>query len=310
MALSARAEKWSFIVAGDGRTNPHADPGDIDQTGINTHVFTNLLQAVQQDASHPRFLLYSGDLVLGTNAAVKASLPEQFETWKKLAGAGLPGLPVYPVRGNHEIYGDPNGSLWLTEFKPLIDNNHVMYLPGEEGFSYYFFPPCVSNAVVIALDQFQPANMDRINLGGLGNALKDAKARGAGHIFVFAHEMAFTCTSHSDSENMAAHPADRDKFLELLKDYGCQYFFAGHDHAYDWMTIQHTNWPADYTLNQIVCGTAGAPFYQDKGYFGDHGGFNLTRLDHKQKTYGYLRVVVDDEAVTNQVSVTFVTVKP
>ena len=124
--------------------------------------------------------------------------------------------------------------------------------------------------------------------------------------------MAFTCGSHPDADNMAAFPADRDKFLELLKDYGCEYFFAGHDHAFDWMAIRHPNWPTNYVLNQIVAGTAGAPFYADKNYYGDHGGYNLTRLDHKQDTYGYLLVTINDDAKTKsaKVTVNFETVVP
>jgi hypothetical protein len=143
---------------------------------------------------------------------------------------------------------------------------------------------------------------------GLENVLKQAKANNASHIFVFAHEMAFTCASHPDSENMAAFPTERDKFLELLESYGCEYFFAGHDHTYDWMAIKHQNWPANYVLNQIVAGTAGAPFYADKTYVGDHHGYDLTRLDHKQNTYGYLLVTVNDKDM--KVIVTFETVSP
>ena len=70
---------------------------------------------------------------------------------------------------------------------------------------------------------------------------------------------------------MAAYPDERDKFVNLLQKYGCR-FFAGHDHTYDWMAIRHPNWPTNYVLNQIVCGTAGAPFYGDEGYFGNHHG--------------------------------------
>jgi len=103
-----------------------------------------------------------------------------------------------------------------------------------------------------------------VNLVELENALKKAQASHAAHIFVFAHEMAFTCTNHGDDDNMAKYPEERDKFVDLLQSYGCEYFFAGHDHAYDWMSIKHTKWPAGYVLNQIVAGTAGAPFYEDK----------------------------------------------
>ena len=295
------ADTWSFVVAGDGRTNPKQlfpDP-----TGINTPVLKKLLQAA--GLKKPRFLLFTGDLVSGENAQVPAKIAEQFQTWKNLVKETAPDLTVLPIRGNHETYGDPDGKHWLAAFKPMLDMNNVVYLSGEEGFSYSYAVPRHPEVVVIALDQFMPKNNHRVNLSGLQNALEQAKANHARHIFVVAHEMAFTCTSHPDDDNMAAFPVERNKFLSLLKDYGCEYFFAGHDHTYDWMTIKHPEWPANYVLNQIVAGTAGAPFYPDKGYFGDHGGYTLTRLDHKQNTYGYILVVVNDSAPDKKVTITF-----
>ena len=302
----AHADSWSFVVAGDCRTDtkqPSPDP-----TGINTPALKKLLQAINHEKS--RFLLFTGDLVCGEKANVPAKIAEQFRAWKILVKDTAPDLTVLPVRGNHETYGDPDGRRWLAAFKPILDMNDVTYLPGEEGFSYSYLVPHHPEVVVIALDQFMPTNNHRVNLVGLQKALQHAKTNHARHIFVFAHEMAFTCTSHPDSENMAAFPAERDKFLSLLKDYGCEYFFAGHDHTYDWMAITHPEWPSKYVLNQIVAGTAGAPFYPDKGYFGDHDGYALTRLDHKQNTYGYLLVVVNDSARDKKVTVTFVPVSP
>ena len=297
----AAADTWSFVVAGDGRTNPKLSAPD--PTGINTPVFKKLLAAMA--LNKPRFLLFTGDLVNGENANIPADIAGQFAAWKKLVKAAAPDLVVLPIRGNHETLGDPDGKHCLAAFKPGLDANQVAYLPGEQGFSYSYVVPDHPEVVVIALDQYMPANAHRVNLPGLEAALQRAKANHARHIFVFAHEMAFTCACHPDSENMAAYPVERDRFLALLKDYGCEYFFAGHDHVYDWMAIKHPQWPAHYVLNQIVAGTAGAPFYPDRKYTGDHHGYDLTRLDHKQNTYGYLLVVVNDSASEPKVTITF-----
>jgi hypothetical protein len=302
------AAPWSFVVAGDDRTDPHQPVPD--PTGINTPVLKKMLKAAAQD--QPRFMLFTGDLVCGENPAVKAKIAEQFSALTNLVQTAAPGLVVLPVRGNHETYGDADGSRWVAALKPVLDAQKVAYLPGEEGFSYSWSPPGHPEVVVIAMDQFMPGKEHCVNLAGLESMLQAAKARKVRHMFVFAHEMAFTCTSHPDSENMAAQPEKRDQFVEMLQHYGCEYFFAGHDHAYDWMAIRHPGWPAGYVLNQIVAGTAGAPFYADKTYVGDHHGYDLTRLDHRQNTYGYLRVVIDDDAAaaSQQVSVTFQTVAP
>jgi len=298
LAGFAGADTWSFVVAGDGRTNDQTP----DPSGINLAVLNKLVAAVK--AEHPRFLLFTGDLVHGIYGKVTTPVDRQLDTWKSTV-APLQGIPIYPVRGNHESYGDTEGKIWLSKMKPIIDAGHVSYFKGEAGFSYSFSPAGDPKMVVIAADQF--VHEHRVSLVELESALKRAKDSGAKNIFVFAHEMAFTCTSHGDNENMAKFKADRDAFLELLEMYGVRYFFAGHDHTYDWMEIKSSKWPPTYTLNQIVAGTAGAPFYKDKGYFGDHGGYDLVRKDHKDNTYGYILVEVDDKEA---IKVTFKEIAP
>jgi len=308
LSCTAQAASWCFAVAGDDRTD--ATAATLDPTGIHTEVLKKTFQQIAQ--KKPVFLLFTGDLVYGENIRIRDKIAEQFEAWKKLAKENDPNLTLLPIRGNHELNGDPNGEAWLTAFKPGLDANKVIYLPSQKGFSYSYSSPDHPEVVVIGLDQFMPSTLHRVDLAGLEEALKAGKAKGAKHIFVFAHEMAFTCGMHPDSDNMAAFPTDRDKFLELLRSSGCDYFFAGHDHMYDWMEIRNWRWPKDYHLNQIVAGTAGAPFYPDKTYFGAHDGYDLFRHEHKQNTYGYLLVTINDAPRGDEqpVTVTFETVKP
>src|SRR5579862_5704689 len=267
IAAISVADQWCFVVAGDGRTNDQTP----DPSGINLPVMRSLIDAMK--AEHPKFLVWTGDLIHGVYGKVTALPQQQLTTWKQTIEA-MTGIGILPVRGNHETYGDPEGKTWLSLMKPLIEKSRVTYFKGEEGMSYSYVPPNDAQMTVILVDQF--VHEHRVNLPELENALKKAKLGGAKNIFVCAHEMAFTCLSHGDNENMAKFKSDRDAFLELLELYGVNYFFAGHDHGYDWMTIKDRKWPANYTLNQIVAGTAGAPFYADKGYYGDHAGYELT----------------------------------
>jgi len=298
------AATWSFAVAGDDRTDLRANK--VDPSGIHTEILTKLMQALS--AEKPAFLLFTGDLVYGESVRIPQKIEEQFDAWKKLVATHAPGLTFFPVRGNHETNGDPEGAAWLAAFEPDLTANKVSYFPGQKGFSYSYIVPRHPETAVIAIDQYNPEAIHKVDLAGLENALKALKAKGVKNIFVYAHEEAFTSGCHTDSENMAAHPTDRDKFLELLRTYGCEYFFVGHDHFYDWMQIRNWRWPSDYAMNQIVAGTAGAPFYPDKTYFGAHDGYELTRLDHRQNTYGYLQVTVSDDPKPGEkaVSVKFV----
>lgn len=294
----AHAASWSFAVAGDDRTDVRQV--SVDPTGIHTEVLKKLLQQIIQKKAE--FLLFTGDLVYGENIRISAKIGEQFAAWKSLVKAEAPSLPTLPVRGNHELNGDPDGTAWLAAFKPDLDSNKVEYFTGAKGFSYSYSPPGHPEVAVIALDQFMPGMAHRVDLIGLEAALKKVQKNGVKHLFIFAHEMAFTCGMHPDADNMAAFPTDRDKFLELLRAYGCEYFFAGHDHLYDWMEIGNWRWPKEYHLNQIVAGTAGAPFYPDKTYCGDHDGYDLTRHEHLQNTYGYLLVTINDHSTGDEKS--------
>ena len=306
MGSLAQAASWSFAVTGDDRTDVTGET--IDPTGINTEVLKKIFHSIEQKKA--RFLLFTGDLVYGENLRIRDKIPEQFDAWKQLAKSNLSNMCILPVRGNHELNGDPNGIAWIAAFKPDLDKNKVSYFASQKGFSYSYSPPEHPEVAVIALDQCMPATQHRVDLIGLEAALKEAKERGAKHLFVFAHEMAFTCGMHPDSDNMAAYPTDRDKFLEILRTYDCRYFFAGHDHLYDWMEIKNWRWPKTYALNQLVAGTAGAPFYPDKTYYGNHQDYELTRLDHKQNTFGYLLITIDDDIKEDekQVSISFVPV--
>lgn len=296
------AEPWAFAVTGDDRTNPNDSP---DPTSINTVIFKQLLHTIA--ARKPRFVLVTVDLVLGRNPVISADLATQFTNWLYFVKTEAPGLTILPVRGNHETKGDADGKLWLKYFKPYLDANQVTYFPQEEGFSYTYSPPDHPQTVVMAVDQYQAGQIHRVNLTQLDQALQTARSHQQTHVFVFSHEMAFTTGQHPDAENMAAFPRQRDEFINLLASHGCEYFFAGHDHFYDWMVIRNPKWPAGQVVNQIITGTAGAPMYDASlGYYGDHHGYDLIRKENQVETFGYMWITVDDSAPTNQVSCTFV----
>src|SRR5579871_1341346 len=243
LATTSFAARWTFVVTGDGRTNDKTP----DMTGVNSAVMTKLVAAIK--AEHPKFLVWTGDLVHGVYNKITTPIDQQFANWLGIMKP-LSGVDILPVRGNHEQYGDKDGTIWLRMLKPLMDKSHVSYFSGESGYSYSYVPRNDKKMTLIAVDQFIQDH--RVNLAELERALKKAKSGGAKNIFVFAHEMAFTCTNHPDTDNMAAFKPERNAFLDLLQKYGVRYFFAGHDHAYDWMTIKNSRWPAEYELNQIV----------------------------------------------------------
>src|SRR5580704_11117474 len=77
---STKAEKWCFMVAGDGRSDPKANRPE-DKDGINTLITGEICQAVQTEKA--KFLMWTGDLVLGY-----AHDPNEFEAellaWRQI----------------------------------------------------------------------------------------------------------------------------------------------------------------------------------------------------------------------------------
>src|SRR5665213_1446687 len=99
LMVSARADKFCFVVAGDGRSDPKAHRPE-DKDGINTLITGEMCQAVLQEKA--KFLMWTGDLVIGYEKDPKA-----FET-ELIAWRGImrplydKHIPVLPCRGNHD----------------------------------------------------------------------------------------------------------------------------------------------------------------------------------------------------------------
>ena len=301
--LAARADTWRFVVMGDDRVDVKDANADNIKTGIHEKVLKPLLDAAA--AEKPEFVLFTGDLVSGVAGKVTTPFDQQLIAWQGLvAGRGLSFLPV---RGNHEtIAGAGNDalSIWKTWFTAFPDKpTGINFFPGEECLSYSYTAAKDPTVAVIGLDQYSTPH--HVNLDKLKERIESLEKSGVKTMFVFAHEMAFTCGSHPDADNMASDKKSRDDFMDLLQQHNIRFFFAGHDHMFDWMLIHKKTWPAGAEVHQIVGGTSGAPFYPDGGYTGDKD-FELTRIAHKDfqdgrpgSNYGYVVVEIKDGEIAS-----------
>jgi len=101
--------KFSFVAYGDIRyTNP------ADTRASSPAYRRALVDGIA--ASNPNFVLISGDLVLaGGNR-------EDWHVWEQgTAPFRRSGVPVFPVIGNHELYGDPEAANYLAQFPQLMN---------------------------------------------------------------------------------------------------------------------------------------------------------------------------------------------
>lgn len=281
---SAFAQKWQFVVAGDGRSDPrHARAEDRD--GVNIVITREMAQAaVREDAS---FLLWTGDLALGDPEG--PAFESMLMTWRTaMEPAYNHHIPVLAVRGNHESYCKDSVAIWNKVFSgpyALPQNGPAT----EKNLSYYYEKGPV---LAIGLDEYA-AGKEEINQAWLNEVLASHKKP---LIFAYGHEPAFMDGAHKDT--LDAHPDNRDALWDSLVAAGCRVYFSGHDHLYDHMSITLKGQNPPVVMHQIVAGTAGAPFYAPGEYTGKNTKWEVSRVKNIANTYGYMLVEVDGNTAT------------
>lgn len=274
----ASAGAWKFAVVGDSRGD-----GVITSTAW---VNTNVLQAVACGITNDRaeFVLFAGDMIHGSNTPSCTNLAAQYAVWSNaFSPVYTARIPVYPIRGNHEMNGDPDGSIYTSIFGSTVPDNGP---EGETGKTYSFSH---NNTLIIGLDQYQSPH--RVNQAWLDSQLASNHFP---HVFVFGHEPAVQ-VSHSDC--LASENASRDLFLKSITEAGCRIYFCGHDHFYNRARLMPRN---GINIMQAVSGTCGAPYYTWDGIYGkNYGEENMaSNCYYSAYTNGYVLVTVSNFNVT------------
>ncbi len=285
LTVSAQADKWCFVVAGDGRSDPKANRPE-DKDGINTLITGEICQAVRDEKA--KFLMWTGDLVLGY-----AHDPKEFEAellaWRQIMEPLYDRhIPVLACRGNHDAASTDAWNVWNRVFtgKYALPNNGPA---SEKNLTFYFTH---EDVLCIGLDQYTSKG-EAINQPWLDDVLANHKKP---FIFSMGHEPAFMDGAHKDT--MDASADKRDGFWNSLIQAGSRVFFCGHDHFYDHMIVTKQGGDPGPEMHQVTAGTAGAPFYAQGEYRGNNAGWNLHRVNHFDKTYGYVLVEIDGKKAT------------
>src|SRR5579862_9187203 len=149
LAAFATADHFQFIVAGDGRADPGAKPPRAeDKNGVNIVITAEMAQAVL--AEHAKFLLWTGDLVLGARGDAN-----QFETmlltWRGLMEPLYARhIPVLACRGNHESGSADGVAVWDKVFsgRYAMPNNGPAT---EKNLSFYY---TYGPVLTVGLDEY------------------------------------------------------------------------------------------------------------------------------------------------------------
>jgi hypothetical protein len=228
------ATRYAYQVILDGkpvdsaetRTLPARDPftfvvyGDTRQGGA---VEQAIAQRILGEA--PDFAVHTGDLVRKGDDPI--AWHDFFVDEREL----LPTVAVFPVLGNHEVWGDPAGE-WARRFLPALRDRR-----------YYAFE--VAGSTFLVLDGNAYGQEQTRWLAG-----ELERARSARHVFVFVHQPPFSLGDHCGS---ATEQLD---WVALFERYRVRAVFAGHDHAYERMERNGVRY--------FVSGGGGAPLYDER----------------------------------------------
>jgi len=274
----AAAGTWKFVCVADTQS------GISPTHSVNTNVCIPMARQIVIE--NPDLLLVPGDLIYGNLTVNRTNMLAQYAQWTNtFSSIYSAGIPIYPIRGNHETFGDDtNGTDYLTVFGASVPSNGPA---GEVGLTYSFTH---NNTLFIGLDQYK--NPQQVNQAWLNSQL--ASNRYA-HIFVFGHEPAVQVV---EPECLALETAARDLFLKSITDIGCRMYLCAHDHFYNRARLMPKS---GGSIMQVVSGAGGAPFETNwDGIYGQNFGEQAmgSNCYYSTLTNGYVLVTVSNFNVT------------
>jgi len=224
------SDRFTFAVTADMRG--FAGPGAYD----TSQYFRGAVEAIA-DLGDTAFMVSPGDID-----------PPSGVLWTITRTLGVT-YTWYPVVGNHELPLQGNepytgaNMIWLRGY----DYGDVN--PGPTGCPTTTYSFDYQNAHFIMLNEYCDAAGDTATDGDVPDHLynwlvADLGAAQQPHIFVFGHEPAYPQPDadngrerHMD-DSLNAHPDNRDRFWNLLKDEGVVAYICGHTHNYSAVNVE------------------------------------------------------------------------
>jgi 3',5'-cyclic AMP phosphodiesterase CpdA len=287
---------WIFAVISDTQDD---NSKKTNKTCINDAVVKAIADDIAREK--PDIVIVAGDLVNGWFRNWGTDYNTQYTNWKKaMKPVYQAGIPVYPIRGNHDsgpellvlsplpAHLEPPADTPILLEESFRKHFSESYIPqngpvGEEGLSYSFVH---KNAFFIGLDQYT-SGQHKINQEWLDRQLAGNRKP---HIFIYGHEPAFE-TDHRD--NLSFYQKNRDNFWNAIGSAGARIYFCGHDHFYN-RTLVHDD--TGNPIRQIILGTGGGVLRKWSGLYKDEK--RVQGEYHNGNHHGYVLVTVERTTVT------------
>lgn len=257
-APAVAAAPFSFVITCDQRY--FSGPGSYDSPAY----FRGVVEAIASLGGGV-FMISPGDID-----------PTEDVYWTITSTLGL-DFQWLPVTGNHELpnagHEDHAGANmdWLRSFD--YDHNGAGTPPdlvnsGPSGCPETTYSFDYENAHFVALNEYCDTGGDTVTDGDIPDHLynwlaADLAATNKQHIFVFGHEPAYPQPDVDSGrmrhlgDSLDRHPANRDRFWNLLRDEGVVAYICGHTHNYSAVQVDGV-WQID-AGHARGAGDTGAP---------------------------------------------------
>lgn len=235
-ASLAAADPFFFIQIADPQLGMFTDNKDVAQETANLEFAVATINRLR-----PAFVVVSGDMLN------KANDTTQFREYQRIMSHVAPGIPVYPVAGNHDIGNAPSPASIAAYTR--------QFGPDRYAFRHQGFVGLVLNSVIIHTPQQATNELAGQELW-LQAELKRARDDGAQHIVIFAHHPWFLKAANEADQYFNIPSQRRAQYLAWFREAGVQYLFSGH---------YHRNAVArDGGLEAITTGPVGKPLGEGK----------------------------------------------
>lgn len=242
--LAESQNPWFFAVLSDPQFGMFAKDQNFAQETANFQFAIANLNRL-----HPRFVVICGDLVNRTGDSLEIA------EYKPILQKLDPSIPVYSVAGNHDIGNIPT--------QATLDGFHNAIGPDYYTFTQNGILGIVLNSNLIRSPQGDPIAA-RQQEQWLEKTLASAKSNQDKQVVVFQHIPYFIHTPDESEEYFNIPQPARSRYLNLFKQAGVKYVFAGHTHK--------SAISVDGQLTEIITGAIGVPLG------GSTSGFRIVRV--------------------------------
>lgn len=258
------AEPFFFVQLADPQLGMFTGNRDVAQETANLELAVATINRLQ-----PAFVVVCGDMLN------KPGDRAQFGEYKRIISRISPGIPVYPMPGNHDIGNAPSPHDIAT-YTNFFGPDHYTFRHGD-------LAGIVLNSVLIhtptnAVNEFNQQEL------WLQKELKTAKQGGAKQIVIFAHHPWFLKAVGEPDEYFNIPGDRRARYLGWFREAGVRYLFSGHYH-------RNAN-VVDDGLESITSGPVGMPLAEGLS------GLRIVivrddRIEHRYYHFGQLPNRVD-----------------